>query len=110
MHSAKVLRLPISFFHQRRAGDLLLRQGTNVSIAETLVNTLAPLALNTVMMVFYLVVMLRYSVIMTLAGVVSLTLNLFIARYLSKRRVNIARIQKRDQGILASATLLRGSA
>ena len=31
----------------------------NASIAGTLVNTFAPLLLNTVMMVFYLVLMLR---------------------------------------------------
>ena len=101
----KVLRLPMEFFSQRMTGDILQRQGTNASIAGTLVNTVAPLALNTVMMVFYLVVMLRYSVMMTLVGIASLVLNLLVARYLSDKRVNLTRVLMRDEGKLASATL-----
>ena len=41
------------------------RQNTNASIAGTLVNTFAPLAINTMMMVFYLSVMLKYSAMIT---------------------------------------------
>ena len=101
----KVLKLPMEFFSQRMIGDILQRKSTNASIAETLVQTVAPLALNTVMMVFYLVVMLRYSALMTLVGIASLLLNLFVARYLSEKRVNLTRVQMRDEGKLASATL-----
>ena len=101
----KVLRLPMEFFSQRMTGDILQRQGTNAAIAGTLVNTVAPLALNTVMMIFYLVVMLRYSILLTLIGIASLLLNLFVARYLSNKRVNVTRVQMRDAGKLASATM-----
>ena len=101
----KVLRLPMEFFSQRMSGDILQRQSTNASIAGILVNTVAPLALNTIMMIFYLVVMLRYSVYMTLVGIASLVINLIVARYLSNKRVNLTRVQMRDQGKLASATL-----
>ena len=100
----KALRLPMEFFSQRMTGDILQRQGTNASIAGTLVQTVAPLALNTAMMVFYLVVMLRYSALMTLIGIASLALNLGVARYLSAKRVNLTRVQMRDAGKLASAT------
>ena len=101
----KVLRLPMEFFSQRLAGDILQRKDTNAFIAGTLVNTLAPLALNTVMMVFYLVLMIRYSPILTLVGLVSLFMNLLVAQYMSHKRVNITRVQLRDEGKLASATL-----
>ena len=101
----KVLRLPMEFFSQRMTGDILQRQGMNASIAETLVNTAAPLALNTIMMVFYLVVMIRISVIMTVVGITSLVLNIFIARYLSEKRVNITRVQMRDSAKLVSTTM-----
>ena len=101
----KVLRLPMNFFSQRMAGDILQRQGTNASIAGTLVDTVAPLAINTVMMVFYLVIMLRYSVIMTLVGVTALALNLLTAQYLAEKRVNVTRVQMRDEGKLASTTM-----
>ena len=101
----KVLRMPMEFFSQRMTGDILQRQGTNASIAETLVDTVAPLALNTIMMIFYLVVMLRYSVLMTFVGIASLLLNLVVARYLSNKRVNLTRVMMRDSGQLAAATL-----
>ena len=101
----KVLRLPMEFFSQRMTGDILQRQGTNASIAGTLVQTVAPLVLNTFMMFFYLTVMLRYSVWMTLVGLVSLALNLAVAHYLSNKRVNLTRVQMRDEGKLVSATM-----
>ncbi len=101
----KVLRLPMTFFSQRMTGDILQRQGTNATIAGTLVNTVAPVALNTVMMFFYLVVMIRYSPLLTMVGIASLLLNLAAAHYLANKRVNITRVQMRDEGKLASATM-----
>ena len=101
----KVLRLPIEFFSQRMTGDIMLRQHTNASIASTLVGQVAPLALNIFMMVFYLVVMIRYSPAMTLVGIASLTLNMLVARYMSEKRVNLTRVLMRDEGKLASATM-----
>ncbi|MBQ9545201.1 MAG: NHLP family bacteriocin export ABC transporter peptidase/permease/ATPase, partial [Clostridia bacterium] len=101
----KVLRLPIEFFSQRLAGDVQQRKESNASIAGQIVNTLAPLALNTVMMAFYLVVMIRYSWILTLVGVASVVLQLFVSRYISKKRVNITRVMMRDSGKLAAATV-----
>ncbi|MBR3428547.1 MAG: NHLP family bacteriocin export ABC transporter peptidase/permease/ATPase subunit [Clostridia bacterium] len=101
----KVLRMPMAFFSQRMSGDILQRQGTNASIAGTLVNTFAPLLLNTIMMVFYLAVMLRYSVSLTFVGLVTIALNLFLSQYISAKRVNITRVQMRDSGKLAAATV-----
>ena len=101
----KVLRMPMEFFSQRMSGDILQRQGTNASIAGTLVETFAPLLLNTAMMAFYLVVMLRYSVTLTIVGLVTIALNLFLSQYISKKRVNITRVQMRDSGKLAAATV-----
>ncbi len=101
----KVLRLPMEFFSQRLAGDIQSRAGMNASIAGTLVNTFAPLLLNTVMMVFYLVLMLRQSPMLTLIGIVTLVLNIAMSRVISNRRVNITRVQMRDTGKLEAATV-----
>ena len=101
----KVLRMPMEFFSQRMAGDILQRQGTNASIASVLVNTFTPLLLNTIMMIFYLVVMLRYSVMLTMVGVITIMLNLLVSQIISAKRVNITRVQMRDAGKLASATV-----
>ncbi len=101
----KVLHLPMEFFSQRMYGDILQRQTTNASIAGELVNTIAPLGINTVMMIFYLAVMLRYSVPLTAVGVAAVALNLFLSRLISAKRVNITRVEMRDSGKLASTAV-----
>ena len=101
----KLLHMPMEFFSQRLSGDILQRMGTNASIAGTLVNTFAPLLLNAVMMVFYLVVMLRYSVLLTVVGLTTTFLNLIVSRIISHKRVNITRVQMRDSGKLAATTV-----
>ena len=101
----KVMRLPMVFFTQRMAGDIVGRQSDNASIAGTLVETLAPLALNTIMMFVYLIFMIRYDLLLTLVGLGSVALNLAMAQYISNRRVNLTRVQMRDASKLASATV-----
>lgn len=101
----KVLRMPMEFFSQRMAGDIQQRQSMNAGIAQSLVQTFAPLMLNTAMMLFYLVVMIRYSLLLTLVGVISIVINLGVSRVISKKRINITRVQMRDQGKLAGATV-----
>ena len=101
----KVLRMPMEFFSQRMAGDIQQRKGSNASIASSLVNTFAPLVIEACMMVFYLVVMIRYSVLLTLIGIASIFINMFVSRYISKKRVNITRVSMRDAGKLAGATV-----
>ena len=101
----KVLKLPLEFFGQRMAGDIQMRKNTNATIAETLVNTLTPLALNVVMMFFYLVIMIRYSPLLTLIGIVSIVINALMGTLISRKRINITRVQMRDAGKLASFTL-----
>ena len=101
----KVLHLPMEFFSQRLAGDIQGRQGSNAGIANSVVNTFAPLALNAIMMVFYLVVMIRYSWILTLVGLSSLVINAWMSSIISKKRVNITRVSMRDAGKLAGATV-----
>ena len=101
----KILRMPMEFFSQRMAGDIQMRQGTNASIAATLVNTLTPLALNMAMMILYLAVMLRYSVVLTMVGISTIVINAFFGNLISKKRINITRVQMRDAGKLASSTV-----
>ena len=101
----KVLRMPMEFFSQRLAGDIQSRAEMNASIASTLVNTFSPLVLNTAMMIFYLVLMLRQSPMLTLIGIVTLVLNIVMSRVISNRRINITRVQMRDSGKLESATV-----
>ncbi len=101
----KILRLPMEFFSQRMAGDIQGRQSSNANISQTLVDTFAPLVLNSIMMVFYLVVMIRYSLLLTVVGLSSMAINLIFAQIASKKRVNVTRVQMRDAGKLAGASV-----
>lgn len=100
-----LLRLPVGFYSQRMAGDIAERQKVNETIAASLISQLAPLVLGFCMMIFYLVIMLRYSLILTAVGVCSIVINLLIAQIISKKRVNITRVMTRDAGKLAGATV-----
>ena len=101
----KVLRMPMEFFSQRLAGDIQGRADLNASIANTLVSTFAPLLLNTTMMIFYLVMMLRQSVLLTAIGLSTMLINIVLSRIISKKRINIMRVQLRDTGKLEASTV-----
>ena len=101
----KVLHMPMEFFSQRMAGDIQNRQNSNAGIAGSLINTFAPLALNFIMMMFYLVVMIRYSWLLTLVGVSSIVVNMLLSRIISAKRVKLSRVQMRDSAKLNSATV-----
>ena len=100
----KVLHLPMEFFSQRLAGDIQGRLSLNASIAGTLVDTFAPLLLNSAMMIFYFVLMLSQSPLLTLIGIVTLGLNMFVSRKLARRRINTTRVRMRDAGKLEAVT------
>ncbi len=100
-----VLRLPMVFFSQRMAGDIAGRRSQNASIASQIISTFAPLTIQAGMMIFYLFVMLRYSVVLSLIGIASVFLNTLVSNYISKKRINLTRVTSRDSGKLAGATV-----
>nr|MCR5102281.1 NHLP family bacteriocin export ABC transporter peptidase/permease/ATPase [Butyrivibrio sp.] len=101
----KVLGLPMEFFAQRTTGDIQMRKNENESVAQELVDTVGPLFINTVMMIFYFIVMMRYSVILTIVGLISVILNITVSQIISRERVNITRVQMRDEGKLITQTI-----
>ena len=101
----KVLHMPMEFFSQRMAGDIQLRQNTNATIAGTLVNTFAPLLLNSILIVFYLVLMLRQSPMLTVIGIGTMVLNILASHVISEKRVNITRVMQRDSAKLSATTV-----
>lgn len=98
----KVLHLPMNFFSQRYAGDIQMRQAGNASIAGTMVNVFTPLLLKSIMLVFYLVVMLRQSVALSVVGILSILINLLVSNYIARKNINITRGRMRDTAKLAS--------
>lgn len=100
-----ILGLPVEFYNQRMAGDIVNRKSQNESIASTLINTLSPCLINCVMMILYLTVIIRYSLVLTAIGVGGMLINILLERYLSNKRINTSRVQMRDKAKLASMTV-----
>ncbi|MBR6900763.1 MAG: ATP-binding cassette domain-containing protein [Synergistaceae bacterium] len=101
-----ILRLPLEFFEQRMSSDIADRQQSNKNISSTLINTFAPVVLDFASMIFNLIIMINYSMLLALVGILSVAANLYIARVVSKKRVNITRVQMRDFANLRSSTLM----
>jgi NHLM bacteriocin system ABC transporter peptidase/ATP-binding protein len=100
-----VLRLPMEFFSQRMAGDIVARMSSNQTISVTLLDTVVPQALNVVMLFFYLIIMIRYSLPLTLIGVAAVGINIAVAQLISQKRVAIARVQASHESKLICSTI-----
>ena len=100
-----LLHLPVGFYAQRMVGDLQQRQSTNETIAYQLVGQVAPVLINVVMLVLYLLIMLNYSLMLTIVGLVTVLINAILARYISKKRVNISRSAMANAGKLYGTTV-----
>ena len=100
-----LLHLPVGFYSQRMVGDLQQRQSSNETIAFSLIGQVAPIIVNVAMLVLYLVVMLRYSVLLTVVGVATVVINALLARYISNKRVNISRSVTANAGKKYSASV-----
>ncbi len=100
-----MLKLPMNFYSQRMAGDLSGRQKLNNSVAETLVSKMAPLFVNMTLLVFYVLIMFRYSIPLTVAGLGAVAGNLVLARVISSRRIHTTRIRMQYEGKLHASTL-----
>lgn len=100
-----VLRLPVEFFSQRFVGDIASRQSSNEQIAYTLIGRLAPVFLNVGMLIFFMTIMLRYSVLLSVVGIAAAVLNILVLRFVSKKRVNMSRVLERNAGKLIGTTM-----
>lgn len=96
-----ILRLPVEFFSQRFAGDIVSRQQSNTEIAAALCTQIAPIALNVVMIGIYLTVMIYYNFLMSLIGIGSALINILLIRSVSKQNANASRSMQRDSGKLS---------
>ena len=100
-----VLRLPISFFAMRSVGELQQRQHLNETITHSLVEVLAPQIINIALLGLYLALMLSYSVVLTLVGVIAAIVNLAIVQYHSNQRINLIHSMEQSTGKYFSATV-----
>ncbi|MFV0412783.1 MAG: ABC transporter transmembrane domain-containing protein, partial [Oscillospiraceae bacterium] len=93
-----MFRLPMSFFDQRYSGDLAERVENNNNVSVFLAGELAETLLNIMVAAFYLVLLLMYSPLLTLIGIVSIALNLTLVKLSSNAIENSTMKLQQDQG------------
>ena len=101
----KVLKLPMEFFSQRLAGDIQARANLSANISSSIVKTLTPLLLNSAMMIFYFVLMVKQSALLASIGIVTVAINVFVSKIIADKRINITRILMSESGKLVGATV-----
>ena len=100
-----LLRLPMNFFAMRYVGDLQQRQRLNESITHSLVEVLAPQAINVMLLVLYLILMLSYNYVLTLIGDAAALVNLAVVHHYAGQRLNMVRSTQQSMGKYYSATV-----
>lgn len=89
---AHMLRLPMHFYDQRYAGDLVDRMRNNTEVSQFLAGDLAETVLNILVAVFYLAILFLYSPVMTAIGLVNVAVCLLVV-ILSRKVISNASIK-----------------
>lgn len=98
-----LFRLPISFFDQRYVGDLAGRVSNNARVSDFLAGDLAETVLHIFVAIFYLILLLLYSPLLTAIALGSALLNILVMKVTS-RQISSASVKlQQDSGKLAGA-------
>ncbi len=108
-----VLRLPTTFFQQRYAADVASRIQFNESNAEVLSGQAATAVLDFFIALFYLGLLVQYSVPLTLIGVSVSLVNLAVILYMRRNMTDLTmRIQQekgKEYGVLMNGLMMMES-
>jgi len=99
------LCLPLEFFSQRYSVDIANRQSENDEVSSTITNNLAPLIVNTSMVVIYLYLMVSYSNKLALVAVLATLVNLLVSKIASNGRINYSNATMINLSKLRSTTV-----
>jgi len=100
-----VLRLPLSFYNQRSAGDIGARVGINDEVAKILSADLAGAVLSVITALFFAAIMLFYDVAMSLVTIAIVIVNMLVLRFVSQRRIELTQKLAIDQGKVSGTSL-----
>jgi NHLM bacteriocin system ABC transporter peptidase/ATP-binding protein len=96
-------KLPITFFTQRTPGDLTQRVENNNELSIFLTSDLAQIILDIMVALVYLVILFIYSPILTLTGVVILSVNLTMMRVGAAKIGDMTLKAQQDMGRMMGA-------
>ncbi len=93
-----LLRLPMSFFHQRYAAEVAGRVGFNASIAGVLSGPAATAVLDLLVAIFYLLLLLQYNVTLTLIGVAFSSVGIIMFFAMRRKLTDLQMMIQQDSG------------
>ncbi|MFZ5787677.1 MAG: NHLP family bacteriocin export ABC transporter peptidase/permease/ATPase subunit [Acidobacteriota bacterium] len=100
-----ILRLPVSYFSQRFAGEIGSRVQINNKVANIISGRLATTLLDCLLVVFYGLLMVLYDVVLTVVCVGIALLNILAVRFVARQRVDASRRLLLDQGKLTGTAM-----
>ena len=100
-----ILRLPVSFYAQRFAGEISNRTSLNDEVANVLSGRLATTAIDAVMVIFYALVMLQYDWVLTAIVVSFAAVNVLTLQQISRQRVDANQRLLQEYGKAAGASI-----
>ncbi len=100
-----ILRLPAAYFGQRFAGEIGSRVQINDRVAKVVSGKLATTVIDSVMTVFYAILMLVYDVALTLTVVGIALLNVLAIKLAARIRTDASRRLMQDKGKLMGTAM-----
>ena len=100
-----ILRLPVSFYDQRFAGEISNRVHLNDSLADLLSGKLATTVIASVTVIFYGAVMLQYDPVLTSIGVAFVVVNFLALQWVRRRRVDANMRLQQDEGKVSGVSI-----
>lgn len=98
-----LFKLPISFFDQRYVGDLTGRVNNNAKVSDFLAGELAETILNILITIFYMILLMIYSPILTGIALISVMANLIVMKVTANLIANASIKLQQDAGKLSGA-------
>jgi NHLM bacteriocin system ABC transporter peptidase/ATP-binding protein len=100
-----ILRLPVSYFSQRFAGEIGSRVAINNKVANLISGRLATTLLDCLLVGFYALLMFLYDVVLTVVCIAIALLNIIAVRVVARQRVDASRRLLQDQGKLTGTAM-----
>lgn len=99
-----ILRLPMSYFQNHFAGDLTSRVALGTSISNLLIVKLGTMVYNVILSVVYLILMIKYNLVLSVFALIHIALNIFILSRTKKTKKQESKQLHKELGNIQGIT------
>ena len=101
----KLLSLPLRFYEEYSAGDIMSRLDNNEKLEQSIMDSLVPRMINTVMTVFYFFFLFSYNSTITILCLLIELVNFVVVMKLQQRNAILSRANTTSSNTLSSSVL-----